>query len=98
MAVEIWWTDLADKKFDKIIEYLEHEWGERVTSAFVGKVFDFLDILLEFPEIGTIENGEMGIRGFTVFRQVLLFYKVDEGNIIILGFFDKRQSETKRRF
>ena len=56
MALEIVWSKRADNKFDKIIKHLTDEWGKNVTSAFVKKVYDFLDILVEFPEIGTLEH------------------------------------------
>jgi len=39
---------------------------------FVCTVFDFLDILAEFPEIGSLENKEKNIRGFTIIKQVNL--------------------------
>jgi plasmid stabilization system protein ParE len=76
MALEIFWSKRADNKFDKILDYLSAEWGERVTSAFVKKVYDFLDVLVEFPEIGTLENVERNIRGFIIVRQITIFYKV----------------------
>jgi len=66
MALEIHWTTQADRKFDKIIEFLLKEWNQRVTESFVKKVYDTIDILAEFPEIGTIEYKEKGIRGFTI--------------------------------
>ncbi|MBU2445136.1 MAG: type II toxin-antitoxin system RelE/ParE family toxin [Bacteroidetes bacterium] len=98
MALEIYWSKRADKKFDKILEYLLVEWGERITGTFVKKVYDFLDILSEFPEIGTIENKEKGIRGFTIVKQINIFYKVSGYTIIILDFFDNRQDLEKKRF
>ena len=98
MALEIRWSKQADKKFDKILEYLLEEWGGKVTRSFVKKVYDFLDILSEFPEIGTIENKEKGIRGFTIVKQVNIFYKINGDKIILLDFFDNRQDPGKRRF
>ena len=62
MALEIVWTKRADKKFDKIIEYLSMMWGEKVITSFVKKVYDFLDILAEFPEIGTLEHKDRNIQ------------------------------------
>jgi plasmid stabilization system protein ParE len=56
MALEIIWTKQADRKFDRIIVYLLHEWNQKVTASFVRKVYDTLDTLAEFPEIGTIEH------------------------------------------
>ena len=98
MALEVQWSKRADRKFDKIIEYLLIEWNERVTRAFVNKVYDLIETLSEFPEIGTIENKGKGIRGFTIVKQVNIFYKVSGNRIIILDFFDNRQAPEKKRF
>jgi plasmid stabilization system protein ParE len=98
MALEIVWSKRADKKFDLILEYLSNEWGNKVTKAFVKKVYDFLDILSEFPEIGTLENKDKAIRGFVIIKQVSVFYAIRNNQIIILNFFDNRQSPNKKRF
>ncbi len=98
MALEIYWTRRADKKFDQIIDYLLKEWGEDVAKVFTRKVYDFLDILSEFPEIGTIENKERGIRGFTIIKQVNLFYRIPGDKVVLLNFFDNRQHPKKKRF
>jgi plasmid stabilization system protein ParE len=98
MALTIYWSKRADKKFDKIIAYLEQEWGEAVTQAFVRKVYDFLDILLEFPELGSFENAERNIRGFVIVKQLTIFYKITEDRIIILNFFDNRQNPIRKKY
>jgi plasmid stabilization system protein ParE len=56
MALTIYWSTRADNKFDKIISYINEEWGEVLARAFVKKVYEFLDILVEFPEIGSVER------------------------------------------
>jgi plasmid stabilization system protein ParE len=56
MALEIVWTKLAAKRFESILDYLGVEWGRHSVSLFVKKVYDCLEILSMFPEIGTIEN------------------------------------------
>lgn len=98
MALDIKWSKRADKKFDKILDYLTINWSERVTAHFVKKVYDFLDILSEFPEIGSIENEEKGIRGFTIVNQVNIFYRIKGKTIILLDFFDNKQNPNKKRF
>jgi plasmid stabilization system protein ParE len=98
MALEIVWTKTADKKFDKILDYLSEEWGEKITTAFVKKVYDFLDILSEFPEIGSIEHKYKEIRGFVIIKQVSIFYSVQKNKIVILSFFENRQSSKQKRF
>jgi plasmid stabilization system protein ParE len=98
MALEILWTRLADRKFDKIIKYLLNKWNQRVTESFVKKVYETIDILAEYPEIGTIEHKEKGIRGFTIVKQINIFYKVIDNKLIIADFFDNRQAPEKKRF
>jgi plasmid stabilization system protein ParE len=98
MALKIQWSKRADRKFDKIIEYLLVEWDKQVTEAFVKKVYEFIDTLADFPEIGIIENKEKAIRGFTIIKQISIFYHIDGSQIIILDFFDNRQSPKKKRF
>ncbi len=98
MALEIEWSKKADRKFDNILVYLMEKWGEKGTIAFVKKVYDFLDILVEFPQIGSLEHIEKEIRGFTIVKQINIFYKVRGNKIILLDFFDNRQSPAKKRF
>ncbi len=97
MALEIYWTKRAQRKFENIVIYLEEEWGIRIRKAFVRKVYEFLELLSEFPELGTLENKEKEIRVFTITKQVSLFYKVSGDKVIILTFFDNRQHPKKRR-
>jgi len=63
MALNIKWLIRADKKIDKIINYLNKEWNEKTTKIFVRKVYDFLDLVVEFPQIGSLEDKEKNIRG-----------------------------------
>jgi plasmid stabilization system protein ParE len=98
MALEIEWSKKADRKFDEILQYLIDNWGEKPTKAFVKKVYDFLDILVEFPQIGSIEHKEKGIRGFTIMKQINVFYKLRGNKIILLDFFDNRKAPAKKRF
>ncbi len=98
MALKISWTKRADKKFDQIQRYLIEEWGENVAKAFTKKVYDILDTLSDFPEIGSLENKGKGIRGFTIVKQVNLFYRIKVDKIILLTFFDNRQNPKREKF
>jgi len=98
MALDVFWTKRADKKFDKIIAYLQKEWSTSVASSFVKRMYEFVDILAEFPEIGKIEHKEHNIRGFVVVKQVTVFYKITSKGIIILNLFDNRQSPKRRKY
>jgi len=95
MAKKVVWTKRADTKFIKFLEYLNEVWGQKVTEAFIQRTYDFLDILSDFPEIGAIQNSSRNIRGFTLTKQIAIFYRIDNQNIILLNFFDNRQLRDK---
>ena len=96
MALEIRWTTRADIKLDHLIIYLETEWGESVVKAFMKKLYDFLEILSEFPEIGTIQYPEKNIRGFTLTKQINVFYKIESDYIVLIDIFDNRSNPKKK--
>lgn len=58
--------------------------------------YDFLDILENFPEIGTMELPEKNIRGFQLTRQTRVFYTIRQKYILILAFFDVRQNLERK--
>ena len=97
MALEIEWSKRADNSFDRIIDFLQVEWGDQVVKTFVKKTYDFLEILAEFPEIGSIQVKERGIRGFALIKQVIVFYKIKGKSIILIDFFDTRQDPKKKK-
>ena len=73
MAKKIVWTKRANNKFNKIIDFLEKEWGPNVTQHFVRKTYDILDLISDQPDLGTVENQEKKIRGFLLTKHNRLF-------------------------
>ena len=96
MALNIVWTHRASRNLEAILEYLVKEWGDVSTKKLIKDVYDFLDLLVEFPEIGSIENKEKEIRVFTLVNQLNIFYRITTDKIIILGLFNNRQNPAKR--
>jgi plasmid stabilization system protein ParE len=94
MALSIKWSKYADRKFDKILEYLIATWGENTTKAFVNRTYEYINLLSKYPEIGTLENPEKNIRGLVIVKQITVFYKVKKNNIVILNFYDNRQKPS----
>ncbi|WPU97659.1 type II toxin-antitoxin system RelE/ParE family toxin [Mucilaginibacter sp. cycad4] len=97
MAKAIIWNRLASNKFNAIIAYLEQEWGENVTRNFVINTYKIIELIANYPEMGTLENKEKQIRGFVITKHNTLFYRVEEDKIILLTFFDTRQSPGKTK-
>ncbi len=98
MAKTIIWNRQASNSFNTIINYLQDEWSESVTRNFVVRTYQIIDLLSENPEMGLIENAEKQIRGFVITKHNTLFYRVEEGKLILLNFFDNRQSPSRKSF
>ncbi len=98
MAKKIVWTKRANSKFNKIIDYLEEEWGHGVTQNFVTKTYDIIELISDQSDLGTLENSEKSIRGFLLTKHNRLFYRVTEKEIVLLNFFDTRSGSKRKRF
>jgi len=94
--VRISLTKRAEKNFRSIKNYIVKEWGKRVAEAFEQKTIDFLDLLEDFPEMGTIEVSEKQIRGFQLTKHTRVFYRIKGEQVIVLAFFDVRQNPKKK--
>jgi len=96
MDLVIKWTKRAEINFDKTVQYIETEWGEKSAKKFVVKVSRLLTILKTYPEIGKIEIPEKGIRSFVFSRQNTVFYRIKGESIIVLSIFDNRKDPKSR--
>ncbi len=84
------------RKNIKILTYVHSEFGEKVTIKLNNKIFDVIDLIAEYPAIGTIENKEKSIHGFLIRKQLRLFYRIAKDKLILLNFFDTRQHPKKK--
>lgn len=98
MAKEIVWTKRAYTRFNKIIAYLETEWGENPTEKFIKKTYHVIELISKQPEIGSVEDKEKNIRGFLLTKHNRLFYRITETEIILLNFFDTRSGPERKKF
>lgn len=92
--MNVYVTPRAEKQFDVIIDYLKSTWGEHAAKSFVQKTDALIELLQRYPTMGQIEIEN--IRGFQLSRQIRLLYTVREDKLIILAFFDVRQSPDKK--
>ena len=90
------WTEKAQRRIGEVLEYIEREFGTKARQTFIEKTQDFTRILIEFPEMGTLEIKEENLRGFQLTNQTRVFYRVKKNCIIILTLIDSRQNPKKR--
>lgn len=75
MAKPIIWQNKAVDQFENIQEYLLSEWGESVVISFTQQVFQVLELLSRYPQIGPMEVPERNIRGYVVNKQITMLYQ-----------------------
>jgi plasmid stabilization system protein ParE len=75
----------------QILIYLKENWPESATNKFLDTLYQKLDLLGEFPLIGTASGKVTDVRKLVITKHTVLFYRITEDNIILLDFFDTRQ-------
>jgi plasmid stabilization system protein ParE len=94
--MKLFWTEKAQRRIGEVLEYIEREFGAKARQIFLEKTQDFARILIEFPEMGTLEIKEKNLRGFQLTNQTRVFYRVKKNCIIILTLIDSRQNPKRR--
>jgi len=98
MVKEIRLTKRANKKLVKIAEYLEDEFGTSSAQTFSTRIIDFLEVLSNYPNLGTCTDNKKKIYGFVLSKHITLFYRLTNKEIIILNLFDNRTNPNKNKF
>lgn len=98
MAKRIVWNKRALEKFDEIVDYFEKNFSQKVAFGFVKKVFDRLDILSKYPEIGRKSKKKKNIRFHRIDKHIDLYYRIDGKNLIVVYIFDTRQNPDKNLY
>ena len=96
MTFEVVFTRRAENDFDNILNYIQADFGSRSAEHFRNLIVEFVKILESFPEIGTIELEDKGIRGSVIHKRLKVFYRIKNKRVIILRLFDTRQHPDKR--
>lgn len=89
-------TRRAEQNYSSIKEFIGRKWGNSSSLAFETRTIDFLRLLRNYPEMGSLEMPEKGIRAFQLTAQTRVFYRVKNDAIILLSFFDLRQHPNKK--
>jgi plasmid stabilization system protein ParE len=92
--MKIFLTRRAERNYDSIKEYINKEWGDKTMGEFIQKTDELFSLLKAYPSMGQIEKDD--IRGFQLSPHTRILYRIKEENIVILAFFDVRQSPKKK--
>jgi plasmid stabilization system protein ParE len=98
MAFKIIWTDIATEDFLNIVNYLEIEWSDRISENFIIDCYAKLDLLAKMPMIGIASGLYDNVRRILITKNIALYYEVKSQEVVLLNFFDVRQSPEKNIF
>jgi plasmid stabilization system protein ParE len=94
------WTQKALKSYFVILDYLQNEWGERVTHNFIVNIEHILLQIQKYPKMYETSVHYKNVRKATVTKHNLLFYRIAprKKEIELLIFWDTRQDDKKKKF
>ena len=95
MALEIKWSAKGSKSLYQITTYLEEYLSEKLLLEFIDNVFECIDQILAFPEIGVIEIKETNLRSYLINKNLRLFYRITKSKIVLVAFIDTRTNPKK---
>lgn len=95
--MKIIWTNTAENSLDDIINDIIKKFSINEASTFHSKVFEIIDNLKIYPEMGKVYNSSY--RKFVITKQTSLFYRVDYNSqtIYINYFFYNRKNPNVLR-
>jgi plasmid stabilization system protein ParE len=86
-------TDFAENKLEQIIDYLTNEFGILSSINFLDEVKRCLELISNDYTIGI--KIKPNYYSLVIVKQITAYYKIDNGTIMILTFFDNRQNPNK---
>ena len=85
----------AERKLEKLFEYLIKEWSLKVKKDFVEKLDSSIEIIKNQPEIFPESKKGKSLRKCVVTKQTTIYYRYNSKRINIVTLFDTRQDPNK---
>ena len=98
MHKTIFWSPLADEDLDKILNYLEINWGASSSLKFIEMIEHSLGQISINPRQYPLINKKMRVRKCVLSKQNTLFYKNTMTHIFLLRIYDNRQDPKTLKF
>ena len=90
MAYPIIYKKQFFKSLDKVLNYLELEWGHEIAVAFLVKIDKRTSLLKQQPFVGIASSNLKNVRGILITKHNKLYYKVSNSQVIVLNMYDTR--------
>lgn len=82
-------------KLEKLLEYLEINWSEKIKKEFIKKLDHSLSLIQQNPVSFPKSNIIGGLHKCVITKQTTIYYRYDKKNIYIVTLFDNRQNPKK---
>ncbi len=96
MAKEVIWSPRSESSFYNILDYLKEYWTEKEIENFILSAETVINYIAEHPHMFRKTNMR-NVREALVIPQNLLVYKIFPKKIVLITFYDTRQSPRKKR-
>jgi plasmid stabilization system protein ParE len=85
----------ASAKLEKLIEYLENEWSDKVKFDFIKKLEKQFKNLLSYPESNEKSELRKGLYRCVITKQTVIFYLFNANSVKIVFMHDSRMDPRK---
>jgi len=91
MPKPIIWSNLSEKDFDNILDYLDKNWGQKVAANFIDLTENIVNQISINPRQFPICYKRKKVRKCILTKHNTIFYRDGKINVEILRIYDTRQ-------
>ena len=92
MSFKVRWSPRAKADIENHLNYLERNWGQKVTLSLLERIEEILQTISENPELYSFFEEKLSIHRCVVTSQIVLYYRVKEETVELITFWDTRQN------
>ena len=90
MAHPIIYKQQFFKSLNRVLGYLEKEWGYEIAVAFLAKINQRTNLLKKQPFIEITSSKVKNVKGILITKHNKLYYKVPKTQVIVLNMYDTK--------
>ena len=87
----VYLSPLASFKLDRLLEYLQTEWGNDTKNAFLEKLKFKVEIIAEYPHSFQESDVMKGLFRCVITPQTSIYYRIVKESVEIITVIDNRQ-------
>lgn len=89
------WTANAALSLNDIIDYIEKDFGNLIAEKYYFKVIETIEDIEINPQLFPVYQQNTETRKAVINKKTILYYKIEQDNIMLLAFYDVRMGTHK---